>query len=92
MNLTKKIFSYTCWISKGKESESLYKYVIDHLDADLAICIGDKFHKDTPLVTKSTYKWIFKEPDNWSKYFQNDFQTLGKSTCYLVRNLEWQVG
>ena len=90
MNLTKKKYLVVLAGSlRGGERawESLYKYVIDHLDADLAICIGDKFYKKNSLVTKSTYKWIFKEPDNWSKYFSERFSNTWKE--YLLLGQEF---
>ena len=37
--------------------KSLYKYVIDHLDSDLAICTGDIWVSENSLFEKADYKW-----------------------------------
>ena len=39
------------------------------LNADLAICYGDKFsnNKTKFLEDNAKYKWIFDEPNNWRK-------------------------
>ena len=51
---------------------SLYKYVVDYLEADLAICTGDKWIKNQSFVKKAKFKWIFDEPDDWSDYYKEN--------------------
>ncbi len=52
--------------------KSLYKYVTDHLEADLAICTGKKWIKNQSFVKKAKYKWIFDEPDDWLNYYKEN--------------------
>ncbi len=53
---------------------TLYEHVLDYLDADLAICTGDKFYIDTVLYDKAKYKWIFEEPEDWFSYYRKNFK------------------
>jgi len=53
---------------------TLYEHVLDHLDADLAICTGDKFDIDPVLYDKAKYRWIFEEPEDWLTYYQKNFK------------------
>tara|TARA_B100000575_G_scaffold294560_1_gene311523 strand:+ start:3755 stop:4615 length:861 start_codon:yes stop_codon:yes gene_type:complete len=52
---------------------SLYKYVVDFLDADLAICCSDKWNQDISLFQNADYKWIFPEFDNYFDYYDSNF-------------------
>ena len=78
---------------------SLYKYVIDHLDSDLAICTGDAWVSENSLFEKADYKWIFEEPDNWFKYYEENFNnnwyeffSLGKDTgLYNSGNIHFAI-
>ena len=79
--------------------ESLYKYVIDHLDSDLAICTGDAFVSKNSLFDKADFKWIFEEPVNWFSYYEEnfnnnwyDFFSLGKDTgLYNSGNIHFAI-
>ena len=52
---------------------SLKKYVLDPLNADLAICTTDRFSKSNSLFKLAKYKWIFKEYDNFFNYYEENF-------------------
>ena len=79
--------------------ESLYKYVINHLDSDLAICTGDMWVTENSLFNKSDFKWIFQEPDNWFDYYEENFSnnwynffSLGKETgLYNSGNIHFAI-
>ena len=49
------------------------KYFIDHLDADLALCLGDVDEIDDFLIEKAKYNWNFKDFENWREYFEEHF-------------------
>ena len=82
-----------------KTWESLYKYVIDHLNSDLAICTGDKWVSDISLFNKADYKWIFNEPEDWYEYYKSNFKgnwekffTMGKDTgLYNSGNIHFAI-
>ncbi len=82
-----------------KTWESLYKYVIDHLNSDLAICTGDKWVSDISLFDKADYKWIFNEPVDWYEYYKSNFKgnwekffTMGKDTgLYNSGNIHFAI-
>tara|TARA_A100001011_G_scaffold393944_1_gene485144 strand:+ start:390 stop:1262 length:873 start_codon:yes stop_codon:yes gene_type:complete len=82
-----------------KTWESLYKYVIDHLNSDLAVCTGDKWVSDVSLFEKADYKWIFNEPEDWYEYYKNNFKgnwkeffTMGKDTgLYNSGNIHFAI-
>tara|TARA_Y100000741_G_scaffold239963_1_gene183717 strand:+ start:121 stop:1005 length:885 start_codon:yes stop_codon:yes gene_type:complete len=57
---------------------SLYKYVVDYLDADLAICCSDKWDQDISLFNKAKYKWIFPEFENYFNYYDSNFNGTWK--------------
>ena len=79
--------------------ESLYKYVINHLDSDLALCTGDKWVTENSLFNKSNFTWIFQEPDNWFDYYEENFTnnwynffSLGKETgLYNSGNIHFAI-
>ena len=52
---------------------SLYKYVTDYLDADLAICCSDKWNQNISLFEKAKYKWIFPEYEDYFQYYEENF-------------------
>ena len=52
---------------------SLYKYVVDYLDADLALCCSDLWNQDISLFKKAKYKWIFPEFKNYFEYYTSNF-------------------
>ena len=53
---------------------SLDKYVIKHLDADLAVCTGDKLVQNNSLFDKANYKWIFPEYEDYFDYYRDHFE------------------
>ena len=82
-----------------KTWESLYKYVLDHLNSDLAICTGDKWVSDVSLFEKADFKWIFNEPEDWYEYYENNFKgnwkeffEMGKDTgLYNSGNIHFAI-
>lgn len=82
-----------------KTWKSLYKYVIEHLHSDLAICTGDKWVTDNSLFQKADYKWIFNEPDDWYEYYEKNFKgnwkeffLIGKDTgLYNSGNIHFAI-
>ena len=61
--------------------ETLDKYILEPLGADLAICFGNKFinKSNNYLYEKARYDWTFDEPENWTSYFENNFKGEWKS-------------
>ena len=57
---------------------SLYKYVTDYLDADLAICCSDKWNQNISLFEKAKYKWIFPEYEDYFQYYEENFSGTWK--------------
>ncbi len=55
-----------------KTWESLYRYVIKPLDADLAICCGKNISKDSSLYLNAKYKWLFDEYEDWIEYYRKN--------------------
>ena len=55
-----------------KTWQSMYKYLLNNLDADLAICCGDDIDRQSSLYKNSKYKWLFKEYENWLEYYRNN--------------------
>ena len=63
----------------GEETwSSLYKYVVNYLDADLALCCSDKWNQEISLFEKAQYKWVFPEMDNYFEYYENNFDGVWK--------------
>ena len=62
-----------------KTWNSLLKYVLNPLDADLAVCTGDKFYKESLLTRNAKYEWIFNEPNNWFDYYEENFNNNWKN-------------
>ena len=54
--------------------KSLYKYVLDPLDADLALCCSDKWDQNISLFVKAKYKWVFNEFEDYARYYEEKFQ------------------
>ena len=52
---------------------SLYKYVKEPLDADLALLCSDKWNQNSSLFQKAKYKWIFSEMDNYFDYYKMNY-------------------
>lgn len=53
--------------------DSLEKFVINHLNADLAICTTDNFKIENRVLIKSKYNWILKDPGNFINYYKKFF-------------------
>ena len=59
-----------------KTWESMYKYLLNNLDADLAICCGKDINDQSSLYKNAKYKWLFEEYDNWLDYYKNNSQLI----------------
>jgi len=53
--------------------KTIFKHVINPLQADLAICTGTDIDKSSILYKKSKYKWLFEEYDDWFNYYEENF-------------------
>ena len=71
-----------------KTYSSLYKYVKNHLNADLALCTTeDMYDESISLFQSPDYLWLLKDYDNFFNYFNENFDgswkeyfELGKGT------------
>ena len=71
-----------------KTYSSLYKYVKNHLNADLALCTTeDMYDESISLFQNPDYLWLLKDYDNFFDYFNENFDgswkeyfELGKGT------------
>jgi len=53
--------------------KTLYKNVIDELDADLAIFWNNEWNNKISLYSRANYRWIFDEPDDFKTYYEKKF-------------------
>jgi hypothetical protein len=51
-----------CW-------ESISTNVLDELDADLALCLGDRDQGPNPFYERAKYRWETHEPDDWAEAY-----------------------
>lgn len=73
-----------------KAWKSMYKYVKEHLKADLAICTGRKWLNNQSFIDKAEFDWTFDEFDDWSEYYSENYNKkwveafeLGRDTGLL---------
>jgi hypothetical protein len=57
-----------------KTWDSMFKYIVEPLNADLAIACGDTVPKEASLYKKAKYRWLFKEYDDWYKYYEENYE------------------
>ncbi len=69
-----------------KAWNSMYKYVKDHLKADLAICTGKKWLNNQSFIEKADYDWTFEEDTDWSKYYSKNYDKQWVQAFELGRN------
>ena len=69
-----------------KAWNSMYKYVKDHLKADLAICTGKKWLNNQSFIEKADYDWTFEEVTDWSEYYSNNYNEHGLQAFKLAKN------
>jgi hypothetical protein len=76
MNLNKKYLVVLAGSPRGGEKtwNSLFKYVVNPLNADLAICTTDNFISKNILFQKANFHWIMENPDNFEDYYSNFFK------------------
>ena len=63
--------------------KSLLKFVVNPLNADLAICTTDNYVENNFLFDKADYKWILKNPKNFEDYYSQYFKGSWKE--YLLK-------
>lgn len=66
-----------------KTWNSLFKYVIEPLNADLAVLTTDDFLSDNILFQNSKYKWIVKNPKNFENYYEENYS--GRWKDYFLK-------
>ena len=57
---------------------SILKYVVDPLNADLAICTTDNFVDSNILFERADYKWIMNNPNNFEDYYAKYYKGTWK--------------
>jgi len=53
--------------------ESLEKYVLKHLNADLAICLSNKWNLNNSILKNAKYSWVFDDYSDSLKYYEENF-------------------
>lgn len=69
-----------------KAWNSMYKYVKEHLKADLAICTGRKWLNNQSFIDKAEFDWTFDEVDDWSEYYTKYYNKQWVEAFELGRN------
>ena len=58
----------------GEETwNTMYKYLLDHLNADLALLFGKTDDKSSSLYQRAKYIWEIEEYKNWRDYYEKHF-------------------
>jgi SAM-dependent methyltransferase len=71
----------------GKKTwNSLFKYVINPLQADLAILTTDNFLSNSILFQKAKYKWIVKNPKDFKDYYKENYSGRWKEYFLKGKN------
>ena len=65
----------------------MFKYVVNHLNADLAICTTDNFISNNILFKKADYKWIMKNPGNFENYYSEHYKGNWQEYLYKGKGL-----
>src|SRR5262245_24305554 len=73
-------------------AESFFANVLDVLDADLALCVGDHETPNT-LYERAKYVWRTQEPENWGEAYDRksggpDWRVLLKPGAQLLGGIE----
>ena len=69
-----------------KAWSSMYKYVKNHLKADLAICTGKKWLNNQSFIQKADHDWTFEEDTDWSEYYYKNYDNQWVEAFELGRN------
>ena len=85
MNFKKKYLVVLAGSPRGGEKtwNSLIKYVVNHLNADLAVCTTDNFFNKNLLFEKAKFHWIMKNPNSFEDYYSNFFKGTWRE--YLLK-------
>ena len=57
---------------------SLFKYVMKPLNADLAICTTTNFIIDNRLLSKAKFKWYLQNYNNFEDYYEENYDGAWK--------------
>ena len=58
----------------GKKTwKYIFKYVVDHLDADLAVLTTENYITNNILFEKADYIWSVKNYENFFEYYESEF-------------------
>ncbi len=73
-------------------AESFFSNVIEVLDADLALCVGDH-ESPNPLYERATFLWRVPEPDDWGELYDRQagssrWRTLLTPGSFLLGGIE----
>lgn len=66
--------------------KSLNKYVLKHLNADLAICLSDKWKLSDKILTNAKYEWRFEDFSENLKYYEKNFSKNWKEYLYTGKD------
>jgi len=69
-----------------KAWNSMYKYVKEHLKADLAICTGRKWLNNQSFIDKAEFDWTFDEVDDWTEHYTKNYNKQWVEAFELGRN------
>ena len=74
-NPNKKYLVILAGSPRGGEKtwHSLYKHVVNPLNADLALCTSNKWNQEISLFKKAKYKWVFNEYEDYLDYYRENF-------------------
>ncbi len=82
--MTKKLLVLAGLPRGGEDTwSSIYKFLLERHDADLAICCEKGLLKNTSLVKKADYIWDFEPFEDWSDYYKQN--KLEKALNYLSK-------
>ena len=57
-----------------KTWDSMFKYVIDYLGADLAVCTTEDYVEENTLFKRAKFKWILNDLDDFNEYYSEYFE------------------
>ena len=73
----------------SKTYDNINHYLLQPLNADLAICIGieNNYDYNNPFYKNSKYKFTIKEPDDWGTYYDEIYNTISQNNNI---NIKWR--
>ena len=70
----------------SKTWNSLFKYVVNPLQADLAVLTTDNFLSNNILFQKAKYKWIIENPRDFEEYYKENYSGTWKEYFLKGKN------